>query len=559
MTIETSALGTVSALLAESVGFYWDTDGKFLQVGKFKAKRASAESFIEKLKESALVVRNSGEPWERFRELLGDEFRAIGSPDNFPRFILESYIREFPFPFKITQGKGIHDVFTRFRPGSCMRHDDCHAFREFYVKNRESVGTIHWEVGSHELLVSDGSQLLWFDTTPEIRGIQEITPKIYNRILKDKMYSSGFLPFVNVLLPQFVNELLRNWYPQFPEIVDLRNTGEKIVLRGLNFHDDLFPWMDSLYYGKLHTDGTISLSNYDRKGTVELQNCNGTDIESDSGKVHCCSCRERFEEDYMYSPESGDGLYCEVCYSEFFGYSDYDDSEYPREEIRCVVLLDRRGRERDITISQSTLDSEFRKYTGDYWDSVEYIHYELAIETNSGEFVSAEDCAQGYSDSKLEDIQDSELVIPWGCDIAIPFSDCHLWQSGERGIPVGSPVPRGFYPRNTGERGALPGQFVKKFGEFLVVLFDSTGDTSQPYSVGIRNPNNSGIVSIPRNFRFHDETSAVYALRLLSAKLGTDTEKRDCAFNWDGSGTNSPDFAWLAQIVESVSRELAGL
>jgi hypothetical protein len=414
--------------------------------------------------------------------------------------------------------------------------------RRFYVKNRDIVGTVHWELGSHELLISSGSFLVWFDESE-------------TRMLRDRIYNSSYLPFVNQLLPNRADKMLRNWFPDYSDIVDLRATSEKIALKGLKFHGELFPWMDSLCYGNLEGDGTVSLYNWDKCGTVELQDSSGTDIEGDDDCANCCNCGQRDDIENMHSPECGDGLYCSECYSEQFSYSEYDGSDYPCDDVTSVTILDRRGRERDTTITHSSLSEDFREYAGDYWDSVEYVHFEIGIETEWGNWIAPEDCTTGGYDTTGDDCDCANYLVPWGTSTAMNPDNCHYWEHGNRKIPVGIPVPVGFYPRNPSEQGArLAGQFVKKFGENLVIVFDSTGDSSRPYTVGIRNPRKNFTISNPSLFRFVDEFSAVTCLRSLSNALATNPEKRDCVYNWDGN--SYVDYAWIADMVNIVADEL---
>ena len=537
--VEKSVL--VSERLREILGISWEPDsGKFVKCGKFKDKQISPDSFITVLCGSTDSQRN--------------EFRGILIPDNgieqsvFPRFVLESYLERFPFPFRISSGKAIHDVFERFRPGSCMRYSECREFREFYACNPDRIKTIHWEPSSHELMISEGSLLLWISKA--------------GTGYRDRIYSNSYLPYCGELIRESLDSRIISEFGEslgISRIVDIYgNSAPRTKLTGFRFHSGLFPYMDTLSHCSIASDGTVSVANYSYDDSVDCKDCSGTDVESGESGERCCCCNRRTGEDY-HCTDYGD-IYCSDCYSENFSYSEYDNSDYPSDSVSCVTLLDSRGREREITISNDSLDSEFHRYSGEYWDSVEYIHGDLSIETTNGEYVSSEDCISGEFDSTDTDFPRDgvpfcceSFVIPWGSDYAHTESELYFWESGSRRIPVARRVPRGFVPRSDNH----PGEFVKKFGEFLAITFDSSGDSSSPYSVGIRSPfhtNGTEPISVPSGFRFRTESESVLCLRVLSEAISRNPEQWNRIRLWNGS--TEYDSGYLMESVKIVKSEL---
>lgn len=535
-----------SILVAEKLrgilGISWDCGtGKFVKTGKFKDREISGDSFIQVLK--ALTESQ----FEELRTVYGSEFP--GTRESFPRFVLESYLERFPIPFQVSSGDDIHRVYAGFRPGSCMRYSHCRPMREFYAQNPERIKAIYWDCGIHPLVISKGSFLLWFAKS--------------GNSYRDRFYSESYLPYLGELFPIQADSFIAREFPGTGSVASVWQSSERVKLTGFNFHGDLFPWMDSLKYGEL-SNGSVSLATYNFGDSVCLQDCDGTDIESgDSGACEfCCGCRNRFPLDELSSPEYGDSLYCSDCYGEYYSYSEYDGSEYESDSVVSATLLDSRGRNRETTISTDTLRSDFHEYSGNYWDGdIEYIHESLAIETTENTFVSSEDCQHGELGSTIDEFPvngvDSDYIVPWGSDYAHAESEVYYWNSGNRRIPTARPVPRGFVPRSDSHSG----EFIRKFGEFLVIVFDSSGDSSSPFSVGIRSPFHANKpISVPRQFRFRTESEAKNCLRILSDTISGDSAQWERIKRWNGEpsdGVNSGfSQGYLSQCISIVNTEI---
>ena len=517
MNMETVETVELSQALREIVGFYWNETGEFMKAGGFKDKPVNAQQCIQAFGEIGT------DKLSQFPGFRGD---ALG-------FIIREYLRQFPIPFHYETGERIHDIFENHRPGSCMRHRECRRMREFYVENADLVGTVHWMKSEHRLLESDGSFLLWnkWEST-ETGGIS-----VLSKMFRDRIYSNGWISTAfSTAFTDSVDSWIRERF-HCGTVVNLWGNSKRHTVSGLRFHGDDMPWMDSLAFARLEGNGTVKIATYEIDDSHECRDCGGTDITGEpGGKYKCCHCGSRISEDECYHTEYGDGPYCESCYGELFTYSEYDGGEYDSGSVSSITCIDALGREREFTICDDSIASDFRTYGGELY-SVEYIHRDQAVETESGIYVSCDEVIRGEIDSTLDDIYPPEsvnfapesFIVPWGeSDSAYKAGDLCYYRSGDICIPTVSPVPPGFYPNPE-----IDGEFYRNLGNHYRIAFDSTG-TTEPYRIKIRSRRireHAGTY-VP-GFRFPDYSSALHAVSMLSKCLRSDSVKYLEIVNWD--------------------------
>jgi len=329
-----------------------DCDGQFMERGKYKNKAISCQAFIEKL-------RGDGYPVAEFAK---------------------TYLEKFPFEFEFANGEDIHETFTNYRPGSCMGHDTgkCESMRELYAQNPDDVGTVRWSKNSHPFLTQSGSCLVW---------------KGKRHVYVDRLYGSdGAIPLRDLLFEGISRFMQSLW--NLPAAYNVFQGGRKVSFILPRWHEGLMPYMDSFRHAALLTGDRVKVSTCEFDGSRECRSTDGTNIggkrtkcaRGEFGECSCCGYEFENENDDIWTDDSGT-RYCDLCYHEHYGYCEYYEETYPVEDLRSVTVLrirrysgDRRPHAETLTISDDALRNSFHEYGGEYWDDVEYIHEDLAID-----------------------------------------------------------------------------------------------------------------------------------------------------------------------------------
>lgn len=91
----------------------------------------------------------------------------------------------------------------------------------------------------------------------------------------------------------------------------------ELIVSNLSFENGHIPYMDTLRYYKINSKNKMNIfhsrSKFSYDGSLDnidghISNCEFT----------CSNCGNGVDEDNTYSPECGDGVYCENCYSQLF-------------------------------------------------------------------------------------------------------------------------------------------------------------------------------------------------------------------------------------------------
>ncbi len=295
-------------------------------------------------------------------------------------------------PWVISEGEDIHEVFEEHRPGSCMRDGSKHELRQLYALNPDKVKTAHHVKGSHGLLQSAISCLVWYGK---------------DKVYIDRRYTDGYLPMVKEPL---IRSLARQLKAQTGKDVLLVWKGDDIpgidtisneVKFTLNRDSDLMPWCDSIRYVVEYDDDTVTLSTSEKRGRICCQDQSGTDITESPCK--CCSCARSIDEDNSRTDESG-SVYCDDCYSEAYSYCNWYEEDYSADDVSEVRIYSygsayqhRRvtsipgSRHRVATwhtihISESALSDHFTEL-----QDGTYCHNDLVIEDNRGNYYAPDD------------------------------------------------------------------------------------------------------------------------------------------------------------------------
>jgi hypothetical protein len=97
-------------------------------------------------------------------------------------------------------------------------------------------------------------------------------------------------------------------------------------------HRDVFPYMDTFYWGHIKADGTIIVSNMQIHGNdVVLQDTEGYYI----GEVECVNCGRLVNDDDAYCDDDGN-RYCGACWNNIFTDCEYCGDRVERDET-CEV------------------------------------------------------------------------------------------------------------------------------------------------------------------------------------------------------------------------------
>lgn len=295
-------------------------------------------------------------------------------------------------PWIISEGKDIHDVFEQHRPGSCMRDSCKHELRQLYALNPAKVKTAHHAKGSHGLLQSAISCLVWYDK---------------EKVYIDRRYSDGYLPLVKEPL---IRSLARQLKAQTGKDVVLVWKGDDItgidttsvsVQFTLDRDCDLMPWCDSIRYVVEYDDDTVTLSTSEKGGRMCCQDQSGTDITESLCK--CCSCHCSVDEDNCRMNESGN-TYCDDCYSDHYSYCNWNEEDYSADDVseariysygssyqhrRSPSSLGYRGRVASwatMSISDRALSDHFTEL-----QDRSYCHNDLVVEDNRGNYYAPDD------------------------------------------------------------------------------------------------------------------------------------------------------------------------
>ena len=295
-------------------------------------------------------------------------------------------------PWVISDGEDIHEVFEEHRPGSCMRDGSKHELRQLYAQNPDKVKTAHHAKGSHGLLQSAISCLVWYGK---------------DKVYLDRRYTDGYLPMVKEPL---IRSLARQLKAQTGKDVLLVWKGDDIngidttsiaVQFTLNRDSDLMPWCDSIRYMVEYDDNTVTLSTSEKNGRMCCQDQSGTDITESPCK--CCSCRCAIDEDNSRTNESGN-TYCVDCYSETFSYCSWNEEDYSADDVSEVRIFsygsayqhrrslsslghrDRVATRDTMHISNDALSSHFAEL-----QDGTYCHNDLVIEDNRGNYYAPDD------------------------------------------------------------------------------------------------------------------------------------------------------------------------
>lgn len=549
------SLGVVFARFLENRGIRWNQAGNFVERGKFKEKEISSGKFVESaqrfLVESYAYFTEIPEPGEfensqylaKYRELeseysteFANKVATKASHSELYRELFGEYVRDFPLPIEFGTGEIVLEVFEKYRPGSCMslRIRESRDWLRIYSENPESVGIVFCR-GNHPLLTSASSALVWLGKS---------------ETMVDRLYSSSWsFTGMNELYSDSVRELLESELGK-PVVSISRHssswklpnrTGTEPVRFRLKFHGYDMPYCDTLAYSsEPDSDNEIVLnSSQSGKCFIECRCVDGTNLENPN-RCKCCNCSEPLSEgDCYYVDGSGDGPYCSDCYSENYSYSEYDSCDCPADSVTMATIIDRNGNELQTSISLDTLNSDFQPYSGEYWDSVEYIHHRIAIETDSGEYISSEDC-YGF-DSEPGEIDDHCYIVAYDDSIAYRKSDLHWDEPSGRWLTV--PVPIAYeFDYGTGE-------YERKICDSIVIRWNPS---SSHRFVSYLRHNGTRTRIHQDNFREFD------CLRFASiVNYRFSPEIREFIVNWDGNhDTDSRIMAdTIKEIIESVKSE----
>jgi hypothetical protein len=537
----------------DSKGIRWSESGEFVERGKFKEKTISAGKFIESVQRFLIETNayfaavpepdkfHDSDYLRIYRQLESDystefanKIATKGSHPELYRELFGEYVREFPLPIEFGTGDIVLEVFQKYRPGSCMGVRfgyGSETWLKVYSENPESVGII-WTTGKHPLLTSAASALVWFGKS------ETMVDRLYSSSWSFAGMNSVFWESVRVKLESELGKPAVSIHDNTGGLP--RRTGSGPIRFRLKFHGEPMPYCDTLAYcSEPDSDNEIVLSSSDSGNcSIECRDVDGTDIVN-GGRCKCQNCGDRLYDDECYHTEHGDGPYCCDCYGELFSYSDYDNCEYPADDVLCVTLLDRTGRERETTISQDTLDSEFQPYSGELYDSVEYIHHRRAVELDSGEFVDENEV---YSfDTEPNELGDSDYIVPFDSQLGYRKSELTYDGPSGRWLTVPVPVPYEYDSDN--------GEYERKIGEFLVIRWNPT--STSRFKVMLRH---AGGVRTPIHTDRYGEFDCLRFASLVYPKI--DEQLRGFILRW--SGIHNEESAIAGPILKNIAYGIQG-
>lgn len=297
-------------------------------------------------------------------------------------------------PWVISEGQDIHDVFEQHRPGSCMRDSCKHELRQLYALNPTKVKTAHHAKGSHGLLQSAISCLVWYGK---------------EKVYIDRRYSDGYLPGVKEPLIRSLarqlkaltgKEVLLVWKGDDIPGIDTISSEIKFTL---NRDSDLMPWCDSVRYVVEYDDETVTLSTSEKHGRICCQDQSGTDITE--SPCRCCSCNCSIDEDDCRTNNQGQH-YCNSCWDDNYSYCNWFEEDYPADEVNEVRVYSYGSRYQH---RRSTSSSGFRYHppiaqwstmyisdqalSDDFTEVSDgaYCHNDLVVEDNRGNYYAPDD------------------------------------------------------------------------------------------------------------------------------------------------------------------------
>jgi hypothetical protein len=280
-------------------------------------------------------------------------------------------------------GDRIHSVFEHYRPGSCMRYPNCSDLREMYVQNPDDVSCVYWVKEENGLICSHGSALLWHGK---------------KRVYLDRVYCGGYLSF-----PCWIDSLCTTISAEYGKpVATLYNAGNDTPIHDKTVTFKLkipstghAPYCDTLTVIR-KTDTRNNLFWLSSDGTGQTcNNTDGTSIDGSEreGTYRCCNCGDRVSEDDVYTPDGGDGTYCQSCYGDNFSLcqwfeEDYSADEVSEHEVYCYgpsryATRSNRGTAQwhSMFISDQALSDDFTELSDG-----RYVHSSLIVEDVNGDY-----------------------------------------------------------------------------------------------------------------------------------------------------------------------------
>jgi hypothetical protein len=348
MTTTTETTVTRSEHWKSIHGIHWISAHELLKAGAYKSKPIS---------------------WTSAMAILGDDATAFAT----------DFLLECPIPVEWVEGDDIHEVFEKYRPGSCMRYSECHDMRTLYSRNPKQVGCAYWLKGSHPALESDGSCLVWTGKTGAY---------------VDRVYSNAWSAPATVIraaIGRSISGLFE--YPVksiYFNDIGLDCAG-KVTLHELKPpFEGLLPYSDTMRFS---WDGeSLSVSN---KEGFEAKNTDGTTLDGDEHSQYECT--------------NGDGPYCSDC--------------YPADEVSETSFL-WNGIVKTENVSNEWLSNKCYEYSGKlYADEITWIACDECTEIDGIGYVADEE----LQDTDCEEESESTYYIEPYFGDACELSDAH-WE-----------------------------------------------------------------------------------------------------------------------------------
>jgi hypothetical protein len=381
----------------------------------------------------------------------------------------DTYLDDYPLKIELASGDDIHKIFEQHRPGSCMQYKECRELRTIWASNPNDCLVAYATKGSHELLCSDFSCLVY-------------TGKTRNYI--DRIYSSGWT--YKGMLDRVIQSIAdavtsHNSRPcvslyyateRFPKYTN------KVTFTFQHDSDTLLPYIDTIRYIKDYSSDTVTLT------TETTDTCcdstSGTSVDGEP-RYRCCSCNCAVDENDMRSDDNGE-CYCECCFDDIFSYCEWCEVYVPNDDMRCVQVY-HCGRVQDIHICDSSLYDNFTECAG---DSCDYVADRDRIELTNGDYISPIDLESGdYVETYYGEVAHSDDCV-WCVDIEAYFitEDAHFDEdSGEyySEPPVDDIAENGVQPINVFRtNGGEYLELATYVSQFAVCV---ERDTSRPFRI----------------------------------------------------------------------------
>lgn len=317
---------------------------------------------------------------------LRDQLNFTSNSDQFAT-ILQRMGKAYLPKLKMAHGDDIHDVFGKYRPGSCMSGPACRDMREIYACNPEFIGIIY-SVRSNDnpLIESSCSALFWIGN---------------KRVYLDRMYSAG--SYSHSVQYDWLCDHLETIYgkPCVPihHHSAKRPLWHKTITFKLKDSGNPLPYIDTIYTVKQYDDKHVWLTSDEGASTIHCRDTSGT-YPDGKDRCQCCECGCRMDEDDTRSDNDGN-VYCDDCYSDNFAHCEWTEENYPADEVQSVECwcYGSRYRERNasrnnsyqlgwhtLAISNDALDSYFTELHDGRYASIGN-----TVEDNRGN-VYASDC-----------------------------------------------------------------------------------------------------------------------------------------------------------------------